>query len=154
MNGIAVFGAATNDPEHYSSLSSEDARAYQERTRSFDAFGWFRDAGKNLTFAGEPYHVQGVMVTLSLVRELGVPPVLGRWFDDDTGVVISNSLWQRLGADPGIIGKPLTLDRRSYTVTGVMPPAFHLPAAGVTLAGSRTDVCCVNGSARPNNTMI
>ena len=137
---VAVFGAATNDPEHYSSLSSEDARAYQERTRSFDAFGWFRDAGKNLTFAGEPYHVQGVMVTLPLVRELGVVPVLGRWFDDDTGMVISNSLWQRLGADPGIIGKPLTLDRRSYTVTGVMPPAFHLPATGVTLAGSRTDV--------------
>src|SRR5207253_1105229 len=118
---VAVFGAATNDPEHYSSLSSEDARAYQERTRSFDAFGWFRDAGKNLTFAGEPYHVQGVMVTLPLVRELGVVPILGRWFDDDTGVVISNSLWQRLGADPGIIGTPLTLDRRSYTVTGVMP---------------------------------
>lgn len=137
---VAVFGAATNDPEHYASLSSQDARAYQERTQSFDAFGWFRDAGKNLTFAGEPYHVRGVMVTLSLVRELGVPPIHGQWFNDDTGVVISSSLWQKLGADPGIIGKPLTLDGRSYTVTGVMPPAFHLPAAGIIEAGSRTDV--------------
>src|ERR1051325_6658887 len=116
---VAVFGADTNDPEHYASLSSNDAQKYQERTRSFDAFGWFREAGKNLTFAGEPYHVDGVMVTLSLVPELGVDPILGQWFNDETGVVISNSLWQRLGADPGIIGKPLTLDGRSYTVTGV-----------------------------------
>ena len=32
------------------------------------SIGWFRDAGKNLTFAGEPYHVDGVMVTLPLIR--------------------------------------------------------------------------------------
>ena len=35
--------------------------------------------------------------------------------------MISTPLWRRLGTDPGIVGKPLTLDGRSYTVTGVMP---------------------------------
>src|SRR5215831_14087133 len=62
---VALFGAAFNDPEHYASLSYRDAQAYQERTQSFDAFGWFREAGKNLTFAGEPHHVEGVAVTTS-----------------------------------------------------------------------------------------
>ena len=110
-----------NDPEHYGSLSFRDAQTYQERTRVFDAFGWFREAGKNLTFAGEPHHVKGVAVTPALVQQLGVDPILGQWFQDETGVVISAPLWRRLGADSGIVGRSLTLDGRSYTVTGVMP---------------------------------
>ena len=137
---VALFGAAFNDPEHYSSISFKDAQTYQERTTAFDAFGWFRDAGKNLTFAGEPHHVKGVMVTPPLAHQLGVDPVLGQWFRDESGVVISSSLWRRLGADAGIVGKALTLDGRSYTVTGVMPPTFHLPVAGITSAGLRIDV--------------
>src|SRR6185436_1858434 len=65
---VALFGAASNDPEHYSSLAFKDAQIYQQRTQAFDAFGWFRYSGKNLTFAGEPHHVEGVMVTTPLVR--------------------------------------------------------------------------------------
>ena len=133
---VAIFSAAVNDPEHYGSLSFKDAQTYQERTRAFDAFGWFRDAGKNLTFAGEPHHVQGVAVTPALAHQLGVDPILGQWFQDETGVVISAPLWRRLGADPGIVGKPLTLDGRSYTVTGVMPDRFQLPVAGHHVGGS------------------
>src|SRR5688500_5069222 len=132
---VVVFGATTSDPEHYSHLLASDAQAYQERTRVFDAFGWFREASKNLTFAGQPHHVQGVRVTPALVHQLGVDPVLGRWFQDETGVVISTSLWRRLGSDPDIVGKPLTLDGASFTVTGVMPPSFDLPVASVRAAG-------------------
>jgi ABC-type lipoprotein release transport system permease subunit len=137
---VALFGAASNDPEHYSDLSFEDARTYSERTQSFDAFGWFRQAGKNLVFAGEPQHIEGAAVTPALVYQLGVDPALGRWFNDPDEVVISNSLWRRLGADPGIVGRALTLDGRSYTVSGVMPAAFRLPVAGITVAGFRTDL--------------
>ena len=135
---VAIFSAATNDPEHYGSLSFRDAQTYQERTSVFDAFGWFRFAGKNLTFAGEPHHVEGVAVTRLLVRQLGVDPTLGNWFQDETGVVISAPLWRRLGADAGIVGKSLTLDGRGYTVTGVMPDHFELPVAGIMPA--ETDV--------------
>lgn len=137
---VALFGASTNDPEHYSDLSSKAAQRYQERTHVFDAFGWFREAGKNLVYDGEPQHIEGVAVTSSLVYQLGVNPVVGRWFQDRDEVVISDSLWRRLGGDPGIIGKPLTLNGQSYTVTGVMPAAFHLPMPGLIALGSRTDV--------------
>jgi len=134
---VAIFSAATTDPEHYGSLSLRDAETYQTRTRVFDAFGWFRFAGKNLTFAGEPHHVDGVAVTPPLARQLGVDPMLGQWFHDESGVVISASLWRRLGADSSIVGKSLTLDGRSYTVTGVMPDHFSLPAMS---PGTGTDV--------------
>ncbi|HEY2905923.1 MAG TPA: ADOP family duplicated permease [Vicinamibacterales bacterium] len=137
---VAIFSAVVNDPEHYGSLSFRDAQIYQERTRVFDAFGWFRFAGKNLIFAGEPHHVAGVAVTPPLVQRLGVEPMMGQWFGDETGVVISASLWRRLGSDSAIVGKSLTLDGRSYTVAGVMPEYFALPVTGIMTAGARIDI--------------
>ena len=138
---VAIFSAAINDPEHYASLSSRDAQTYQERTRVFDAFGWFRDAGKNLTFAGEPHHVQGVAVTPPLAHQLGVDPILGQWFQDETRrrdfERRSGGGWEPI---PASSARPLTLDGRSYTVTGVMPEPFQLPVAGIISAGLRTDV--------------
>ena len=132
---VALFSADTNDPEHYGSLRVADARVYQARNTSFDAFGWFRESSKNLTFAGEPHHVDGAAVTIPLAQQLGVRLVLGQWFRDDSGVVISAGLWRELGSDPNIVGKGLTLDGRRYTVTGVTPSAFHLPVAGVISNG-------------------
>ena len=137
---VALFSAGLNNLERYGSLSAADAEAFRDRTRAFDAFGWYREAGKNLTFAGEPHHVEGVAVTAALVRQLGVDPMLGQWFSDSSSVTISRSLWTRLGADRGIVGKPLTLDGRPYTVAGVMPEWFHFPVAGMTSAGVSTDV--------------
>ena len=137
---VAVFAVDARDPARSSRLRSDDARTFEERTRAFDAFGWFREAGKNLTFAGEPHHVHGVAVTVPLVEQLGVQPIVGRWFRDQSGVVISSPLWQRLGNDPAIIGQALTLDGRTFTVTGVMPETFHLPVAGITSVGLRADV--------------
>jgi predicted permease len=137
---VAIFSAAVNDPKHYGSLSLTDAQTYQERARVFDAFGWFRYAGQNLVFGGEPHHVEGVAVTLPLTRQLGVDPILGQWFQDETGVVISAPIWRRLGADSRIVGKALTLNGRSYTVTGVMPDHFQLPVAGILSAGVQTGV--------------
>jgi putative ABC transport system permease protein len=64
---------------------------------------------------------------------LGVHATLGRTFekpDEDPGAsavaVISYSLWQRLGADRSLLGRPLLLDDRPYTVAGILPAGFTL----------------------------
>jgi putative ABC transport system permease protein len=137
---VAILGGATNDPSHDSSLTFDDAQAYHDRTQAFDLFGWFRDSGQNVTFEGEPHHVEGVRITAPFVHGLGVNPTLGQWFRSETEVVISNAFWRRLGSDTAIVGKPITMDGRSYTIAGVMPPAFRLPVAGLRSAGERTDV--------------
>src|SRR6187431_1356712 len=41
---VALFGGALNDPVRLTSLQSEDAQAYRDRTSAFDAFGWFRES--------------------------------------------------------------------------------------------------------------
>jgi hypothetical protein len=128
---VAIYGARSDEPGRYSSISFPDLIEYQARTTSFDVFGWFRLANFNLTSPGDPQYLAGAEVTLSLARSLGAPS-LGQWFADEQGAVISNTLWMRLGSDPNIVGKPLTLDDRQFTITGVMPGGFEFPVFGTT----------------------
>jgi predicted permease len=136
---VALYGARTNEPGRYSSSNVPDLLEYQARTSSFDVFGWFRLRNFNLTAPGEPQYLSGASITPSLARNLG-PPRLGQWFTDERGAVISSSLWARLGSDPDIVGKPITLDDRQLVVTGVMSPDFRFPIFGTTTARLESDV--------------
>lgn len=137
---IALFEGNLNDPKRIGTLQREDVEIFQQRSHSFDLFGWYRGSGQNLVFGGEAHHVEGIRLIPTLAHNLGVDPLLGRWFTDETGVVLSHGLWRRLGSDPAIIGKPITLDERPYTVTGVMPAYFRFPVKDVGPAGARPDV--------------
>jgi predicted permease len=136
---VALYGARVNEPGRYSSSTYPDLIEYQDRTTSFDVFGWFRLGNFNLTAPGEPQYLSGAAVTPALARNLGAP-ALGQWFTDESGAVISTSLWTRLGSDPGIVGKPITLDDRPLVITGVMPSGFRFPVAGTTTAGIESEI--------------
>jgi putative ABC transport system permease protein len=137
---VAIYGARFSEPKQFSSHTLPDLQEYQRRTTSFDAFGWFRLGEVTVTSPGEPQHVGAVAVTPTLAHNLGVTPIVGRWFTDDAGVVISNRLWRRLGADPRLVGGAMTVDRKSLTITGVMPPGFRLPVSGPGGEGFEADV--------------
>ena len=88
-----------------------------------------------LTWSGEaePRQVAGLLVNANYFDVLGVKPTLGRFFltDEDTKpggnnvVVISHSLWSnKMGSDPNIVGRTLTLNATSFTVIGVAPKGF------------------------------
>ena len=85
-----------------------------------------------LTGRGDPESVTVARVTPDYFALLGVPARMGRIFGPDMtqaeqkfNAIISFDLWQRtFGADPGIIGKTLTLAGQIYTVIGVMPDQF------------------------------
>ena len=75
----------------------------------------------------------GEAVSWDYFSALGVPMALGRSFlpeEDETPgthpvVVLGHRTWERLfGGDPGVVGRTIRLDGRSYTVVGVAPEAF------------------------------
>jgi predicted permease len=76
--------------------------------------------------------IKGQAVSGGYYAGLGVQPSLGRIItdqDDKPGaapvVVLSHQFWQeRFGANPAVIGKPLKLNKQSFTIIGVTPPAF------------------------------
>jgi predicted permease len=111
-------------------------RSWQERCRSCESAALLNPASFNLTGQGEPERIEGATCTWPLFQVLGVEPRLGRTFaesDDQPGankfVVVSNSLWRRrLGADPGVIGKPIQLDGEPHIVVGVLRADFRFPS--------------------------
>jgi putative ABC transport system permease protein len=86
-----------------------------------------------LTAAGEAEALRAAQVSSEFFRVLGVAPELGRAFGPgadaaERTAVLSDALWRRrFGADPGVLGRKLTLDGRPYLVIGVMPPALRVP---------------------------
>jgi predicted permease len=76
--------------------------------------------------------VLGQIVTANHFTLLGVTPQLGRLLtagDDAPGaervVVLSDRMWRReFGADPGAVGRTLTLRGLPYTIVGVAPAGF------------------------------
>jgi Acidobacterial duplicated orphan permease len=82
--------------------------------------------------------VAGAKVSSEFFDVLGVKPVRGRAFsraDEQAGggpggfkVILSEGLWMRqFNSDPNIIGRTLQIDRRLYTVIGIMPKSFQFP---------------------------
>lgn len=79
----------------------------------------------------EPMEIAVTRTSPNLFHLLGVAPALGRGFAPDeigTGreqvMVLTHHLWNRLGADPGIVGRDVRLQNRPFTVIGVLPPDF------------------------------
>jgi putative ABC transport system permease protein len=110
-------------------------REFDEWSRSSHSFEklaaatWAR-AGAVLSLKGEKREILAVPVSTGFFSMLGVPAALGRTFESDDlknpcTVVLAHQFWQqRLGAEPGWVGKNLTLDGVNCTIAGVMPKDF------------------------------
>ena len=83
----------------------------------------------------DPERVSCASVTRNFFNIVGLPPEIGRTFGEDEDkvgappvVVISDRLWRRVfNADPGVLGRSITLHDQNYTVIGVMPPQVTSP---------------------------
>jgi predicted permease len=129
---VTLLGADRSDPGSFAGLSLRDAAEYEKKLRSFDVLGCMQVEDFNLTSPGAPQHLRGADVSPALANGTGVAPRYGQWFHKvkDTSAVLSYRLWTRLGGDPNLIGKAITLNGKLYTVTGIMPEGFNLPFAG------------------------
>jgi putative ABC transport system permease protein len=89
----------------------------------------------NLTGKAEPERVLGIRATANYFRALGFTPAVGRGFapgEDQPGrdavTVLSDGFWQRrYGRDRSVVGQTISLNGRSVTIIGVMPPRVSFP---------------------------
>ena len=103
-----------------------------EHVTTYDTLG----SGFNMTGDGPPERVTGSRVSLDFFKVFGVRPMAGRDFvpEEDLPnaskvVILSHGLWKRrLGGDPGLVGKAITLNGEPHTVVGIMPAGFRFPA--------------------------
>jgi putative ABC transport system permease protein len=108
---------------------------YYDRKRVVTALveqAMFNNTAFTLNENGAAERITGTAATPSLFRLLRVAPALGRTFADNEGeigaeqkVILSYGLWQKLYAgNPAVLGSPLRLNGRPYTIVGVMPRGF------------------------------
>ena len=135
--------SAAFSPQDFADLSAELSTPGRQSPFARIAASHFVPGltGMNLTGGGEPERVDSATVSGAYFSTLGVAAALGRTIetaDDAVGkdrvVVLSDGLWKRrFGADAGVIGRQVTLEGEPFTVVGVMPPSFALPAREVDL---------------------
>ena len=112
-------------------VSAADYADYRREKQVFEEVAAGSGGNFNLSGVDRPESISGAFVTAGFFPLLGIKPVVGRVFnegEDRPGfnqvVVLSEGFWKRrFGADPGVIGRTLQLNDRSYTVVGVIPPA-------------------------------
>jgi predicted permease len=111
-----------------------DIRQYQ---RSFSRVAAFAENTMELSGRGEPERLTVIRMEHEMFPLLGVDPMLGRTFTTDEDApgrdvtVLSYRLWQRMfDGRPDAIGTAIRLDRRPFTIVGVMPASFEFPRRG------------------------
>jgi predicted permease len=121
-------------------FSFPELEELQREVSGLASVAGFTDLRPNLVVDGVGHEVQALAVSHQFLTLLGVLPELGRDFspeDDRNGaapsVILSDGFWRtRFGADPGILGRPIRLNEREYSVIGVLPSTFAiLPASSV-----------------------
>jgi putative ABC transport system permease protein len=107
-------------------------RELAQRSRALGSLAVFKMWQPTLGGLDRPQRLDAQRVSAGYFRTLGVEPLLGRDFtsadDRPKGpavVILGYALWRRLGADPGVVGRPVTLDDTPYTVIGVMPEHYE-----------------------------
>jgi predicted permease len=128
-------------------FSAPDLMGFQERTRSYENLAAYRTVEFELSGVDQPERITAAKISASLMDVLGVSPALGRAFTaaEDSGrqpaAILTDGFWRRkFGADRSIVGKAVTLDRRPYTVVGVMPAGFTFPNRGPRLNNLPADL--------------
>ena len=115
-------------------VTAREIATYEGATTAFSAMGGFAPVGYELSGAATPELINGARLGAGVFPTLGVAPLLGRVFttQEDDGhapvAVIGYALWlNRYHRDPHVPGQSIELDRKSYSIVGVMPRSFEFP---------------------------
>jgi putative ABC transport system permease protein len=91
----------------------------------------FREWSLNESGVDHPEYISTGFASPSLFPMLGVKARVGRLFtgkEDQVAVLTDGYFEKRFHRDPKALGKSIRLGGVTYTVIGVLPPKFHLPA--------------------------
>lgn len=114
-----------------------DIEQWRVQSRSFIQIEFSSPIGGRNFLQGSnaALEIDGERVSPGLFGMLGAAPALGSGFPFESSrnagsIILSDGVWKAVFAgDRGILGKAVRINNETYTVVGVMPPAFRYPAA-------------------------
>jgi putative ABC transport system permease protein len=130
---LVLLGDRLGDSPQLSVTAAEVA-TYEHAAQAFSSMGAYISTSWELSGGPLSESVSGARVSAGVLPTLGIAPIVGRIFtqhEDDAHApvaVISYALWlTRFHRDPHVAGTTITLDRRNYTIVGVMPRSLEFP---------------------------
>jgi len=108
-------------------ISAPRFQHYRDGQTLFDGFAGENVSAFTLTGLGDAVHLFGGRVTSNYFDVLGVRPIRGRNFlaEEEEGAdvaMVTENFWQkRMGGDPNVIGRSITLNGVSHTIVGILP---------------------------------
>src|SRR5204862_1841300 len=99
----------------------------RESQTIFDGFAAENPSAFTLTGLGDAVQILGGKVTSNYFDVLGVRPIRGRTFlpnEEETADVamVTENFWRkRMGGDPDVVGRSITLGGLPHTIVGVLP---------------------------------
>jgi putative ABC transport system permease protein len=116
------------------SVRAREIVTYTLATGAFSSLGGYISSSFELSGGAQPEQINAARLNSQMFPTLGVQPILGRVFtpqEDNSRqpvAVISYALWtDRYNRDPHVLGASIVLDRKAYSVIGVMPRGFEFP---------------------------
>jgi putative ABC transport system permease protein len=139
---VVPYQQRTGQPRNFSYPDFLDTR---EQAKSFAALAALTEQSVALGGLPEPVRARAAFTTSSLFPVLGIKSAVGRTLlpaddvlDAPPVVVLSHGAWvTHYGGDPGVVGRAIAIEGKSFEVVGIMPLGFRLPADA---RGHETDV--------------
>jgi len=110
-------------------MSAGDFLDWKEQNKSFQQLAAFTGGSFNLATHDQPEQIDGMRATPGWFSMQGIPFLMGRDLLPEEGVpgkdrevILTYKLWNRLGANRGIVGEALRINGEPYTVVGVLSP--------------------------------
>jgi putative ABC transport system permease protein len=117
---------------HDGILSAADFLRWREQTNVFQDLHASAEAAFRITTPCGPENVAASLVTSGFYRMMGDRFYLGNDFTPEDGapghdhvVILAQTMWKRLGADPAMIGSTILMNGEPYTVVGVLAPGLR-----------------------------
>jgi predicted permease len=134
---VVAIWRTPKDKRNEGYVSYLDLQDWRAQLQGFEAIAAYKPFGMILYNQDQAEVVPGMRVTANFLSLLRVGLLRGRDFqieEEKRGatdvVIISHQFWQsRLGGEETAIGRSLTLNGRSFTIIGVLPPGFEFPLA-------------------------
>lgn len=138
LSTVTGRGALGGGAKFRAAMSYPDLQEVGKLSADFSGVAAYSGQAYNLALGDRPREVRAAVVSPDLFKVLGVSPVAGRTFSaaerDDQVAVLGYRMWATdFGSDPGVVGRTLELDGRTFTVIGVMPPGFDFPSEDTRL---------------------
>jgi predicted permease len=115
------------------SVSYPNFLDWRVQSRAFSEMAAVKAVGFNMSGTAKPENIGGLAVSPGFLPMMGIRPVIGRGFapgEEKAGtapvVLLSFALWQsHFGGSPEALGQTIRLNRRIFTIIGVLPPGFR-----------------------------